>query len=64
MVRPSWICFGENKSILLFGGFEKNFFQPKGRGKSGCEGEVNKETSVCLFVFKDSYVSGSSHAVL
>jgi hypothetical protein len=55
---------GENKSILLFGGFEEKFFQPKGRGKSGCEGEVNKEMSVCLFVFKDSYVSGSSHAVL
>jgi hypothetical protein len=29
-----------------------------------CEGEVNKEESVCLFVFNDCYVSVSSPVVL
>jgi hypothetical protein len=27
---------------------------------TGCEGEVNKDESVCLFVFNGSYVSVSS----
>jgi hypothetical protein len=31
---------------------------------TGCEGEVNKDESVCLFVFNGSYVSVSSPVVL
>ena len=38
-------------------------FLKRERG-TGCEGEVNKDESVCLFVFNGSYVSVSSPVVL
>jgi hypothetical protein len=41
-----------------------NFFFLKRERGTGCEGEVNKKVSVCLFVFKDGYVSVSSPVVL
>jgi hypothetical protein len=41
-----------------------NFFFLKRERGTGCEGEVNKDESVCLFVFNGSYVSVSSPVVL
>ncbi len=41
-----------------------NFFFLKRERGTGCEGEVNRDESVCLFVFNGSYVSVSFPVVL